>query len=324
MAFHDTATWLFQIVMFLVLGLLATPSRLLLYAGPALLVAAALMLVARPAAVALCLAPFRYAWRETLFVAWVGLRGAVGIFLASVPMLAGLHHAELYFDVAFVVVLVSLLVQGWTIVPVARRLGLALPRRSQETRRVELDLPGQLESELVGYPVGADSPVLRRAALPPWARLMMLVRDERIFAPARPDELRPGDYAYVLAPPWRAHLLDRLFATPDEEDEEERGFFGEFVFDGDMKLGRLIELYDLPVPPADRDTTLSEHFARTINEHPVVGDRLRLGPSALVVREVEGDRVARVGLQLEAAPAQLPLAGVRRWLGRLGALSHRR
>jgi hypothetical protein len=88
-----------------------------------------------------------------VFIAWTGLRGAVAIFLASIPMLVGLSKAYLYFDVAFVVVIISLLLQGWTLAPAARRLHVALPRADRGPRRVELDLPGQLEQQLVGYPV---------------------------------------------------------------------------------------------------------------------------------------------------------------------------
>ena len=111
-AFLDAATWLAQIAMFVLLGLLAWPDLLLRRALPALVIALTLILIARPAAVFLCLAPFRFSMREKLFVSWVGLRGAVGIFLASIPLMVRLPDAQVYFDVAFVVVLISLLVQG--------------------------------------------------------------------------------------------------------------------------------------------------------------------------------------------------------------------
>ena len=102
--FLDAVTWLAQIVMFVLLGLLAWPARLAYSFFGAIAVAVVLMLIARPAAVFLCLAPFKFQWREMTFISWVGLRGAVGIFLASIPMLVGLPGATLFFDVAFVVV----------------------------------------------------------------------------------------------------------------------------------------------------------------------------------------------------------------------------
>src|SRR5437763_5182020 len=107
--FLDAATWLAQIVMFVLLGLLVSPNRLLGSIVPAVIVAIALMVVARPVAVFLCLAPFRFNWREKVFIAWVGLRGAVAIFLASNPLLVGLYKVYLYFDVAFLSVIISLL-----------------------------------------------------------------------------------------------------------------------------------------------------------------------------------------------------------------------
>ncbi len=139
---HDGLAWLAQLAMFLLLGLLATPTRLLEVAVTGLVVALALMLVARPLAVLLCLAPFRLPWREQVFIAWVGLRGAVPIVLTVFPLFAGLENAYLYFNIAFFVVLVSLVVQGWTIAPLARLLGLEAPPLSEPVQRLEIDYPG--------------------------------------------------------------------------------------------------------------------------------------------------------------------------------------
>lgn len=129
----DGYAWLSQAGMFLLLGLLVTPSSLWDDAPSGLLMAAVLVFVARPLAVWLCLRPFRFTARESAFIAWVGLRGAVPIVLALFPMMAGLPQAPLLFHIAFVVVLASLVVQGSTIGWAARRLGLALPSEIDET-----------------------------------------------------------------------------------------------------------------------------------------------------------------------------------------------
>ncbi|MCB1561376.1 MAG: potassium/proton antiporter, partial [Xanthomonadales bacterium] len=238
---QDAATWLAQLVMFLVLGLLITPSSLLSLLWPALGVAAVLMFVARPIAVLLCLAPFRFRRGELGFVSWVGLRGAVGIFLASIPMLVGLPDAETYFNVAFVVVLASLLVQGWSLTAAANFFRVALERRDPPSRRIELDLPGQLEFEMVGYRVASDSAVLHGSRPPGWARPALVVRRETVLTPEQAGALEAEDYAYFLAPPDRVVRLDWLFAEPVEAREAEREVFGEFTFDGDVPLGALAE-----------------------------------------------------------------------------------
>ncbi len=295
----DAGTWLCQIVMFLVLGLLAAPHQIVKVLWPALGLAAFLMLVGRPLAVAACLAPFRYGKRETGFIAWVGLRGAVGIFLASIPMLMGLPHAALIFNVAFIVVLASLLVQGWTLGLAARLLDVALPRRDRAVRRVELDLPGSLERELVGYAVAPDASVLGGATVPGWAQLTMIVRGGVILMPEPGTLLAVGDYAYLLAPPGRVYRLDWLFAPPDEAREAEREMFGEFSFDANVSLADVAGFYALPIRAKDAPLTLAEHFARTFEHTVEVGDRVRLGPITLIARELSDDGVARVGLKLQ-------------------------
>ena len=302
---QDAATWLAQLVMFLVLGLLITPSSLLSLLWPALGVAAVLMFVARPVAVLLCLAPFRFRRGEAGFISWVGLRGAVGIFLASIPMLVGLPDAETYFNVAFVVVLASLLIQGWSLTTAANLFKVALPRRDPPSRRIELDLPGQLEYEMVGYRVATDSAVLRGSRPPGWARPALVVRRETVLTPEQAGELEAEDYAYFLAPPDRVVRLDWLFAEPTEAREAEREVFGEFTFDGDVPLGALAEFYDLVVPPRHAERSAAELFARRYDGNPQVGDRIRLGQAVLVVRDLNEEQVAKVGLKFETVGSAL-------------------
>ena len=165
LAAMDGYAWLAQAGMFLLLGLLVTPSSALPTLGAGVAVAAVLVFVARPLAVWLCLLPFRFSARETWFISWVGLRGAVPIVLAMFPLLAGIPQAMLLFNVAFVVVLVSLLVQGTTIGLVARALGVAMPDPQDERamrgvfRDFALDpaAPVGAVCEFYGLPVPADA-----------------------------------------------------------------------------------------------------------------------------------------------------------------------
>lgn len=123
----DGYAWLSQAGMFLLLGLLVTPSELLRTLWPALGVSLVLMFVARPLSVWLCLKPLHFSGREITFISWVGLRGAVPIVLAVFPVMAGVQGAHIYFNVAFIVVLTSLVLQGSTIAWSARRLNVVLP-----------------------------------------------------------------------------------------------------------------------------------------------------------------------------------------------------
>jgi cell volume regulation protein A len=307
--FLDAVTWLAQIVMFVLLGLLVWPLRLVGSIWPALAVAVTLMLVARPLTVLLCLAPFRFPWREKAFISWVGLRGAVGIFLASIPLLVGLPKAYLYFDVAFVVVLASLLVQGWTIAWAARRLHVALPRHDPLPRRVELDLPGQLTQEIVGYPVSANSPYLKRRLLPSWARPTLVVRAEKILSPAEAEPVRQGDYVYLLAPPEKAQALDRFFVDMPAPAAPDPRLLGDFFVSGDVTLGALAEIYGLTIAADAAGMTLATYVGEELKRAPKQGDVVPLGPIALVAHRVTDGRASTVGLRLaeeDAEPATIP------------------
>jgi NhaP-type Na+/H+ and K+/H+ antiporter len=122
--FIEGLAWLAQIVLFLMLGLLATPHSLTPLIVPSLAIAAVLILVARPLATFVCLTPMGFPWRESGFISWVGLRGGVPIFLTVIPMLEGVKNADVLFGAAFVLVIISLIVQGWTVGPAARLLGI--------------------------------------------------------------------------------------------------------------------------------------------------------------------------------------------------------
>jgi len=304
--FLDAATWLAQIVMFVLLGLLASPQRLVISIGPAVVIALVLMLAARPLAVFICLIPFRFNWREKIFIAWTGLRGAVAIFLASIPMLVGLTKAYLYFDVAFVIVVISLLLQGWTLAAAARRLHVALPRSERGPRRVELDLPGQLEQQLVGYPVRPKSLFFRRGLTPSWSKPTLVIRDEHILSPAEADPVRPGDYIYLLAPPEKAEALDRFFVDMPPGSAPDPHLLGDFTVSGEHTLGELAEVYGVKVNADETGLTLADYFDIHLDHAPKDGATLDLDTIVLVARSISGGRVNVIGLRLPEDPEEVP------------------
>ena len=307
--FLDAITWLAQIVMFVLLGLLAWPHRLADSLFGSVAVALVLMLVARPLAVILCLAPFNFQWREVAFISWVGLRGAVGIFLASIPLLVGVPGANLFFDVAFVVVLSSLLVQGWTVALAARKLDISFIRADPLPRRVELDLPGQLAREIVGYPVPANSPFLRRGLIPSWARPTLVIRNEEILTPAEAHPVREGDYIYLLAPPEKAQALDRFFVKMPAPTSLDPALLGDFFVPGTATLGALAEIYGLQVAADHTDVALADFFSEQLRRRVKTGDIVELGPIALLAHKVDSGRVTTVGLRLAEPESPANLSG---------------
>ncbi|WP_221930894.1 potassium/proton antiporter [Telmatospirillum sp. J64-1] len=323
--FQDGLTWLAQIAMFLTLGLLATPSSFPDVLLPAVLLALALIFLARPLAVWLCLLPFGFTRNETTFVAWVGLRGAVSILLAIVPLMAGLENAQLFFNVAFLMVLVSLLIQGWTVRPIARWLGLIVPARQGPVDRVELELPGQAKQELVAYRIAADSPVGRGERIPRWARPALIVRNGRSMNVHTAGRLQPDDYIYIFIPPEQVHLLDRLFARRAKLDPDDREFWGDFLLTPDVRLSILADSYGLPVPEGDRGLTVAEYLKRSFGGRLELGDRLRLGEVELIVRELDDeDNLAAVGLAVEPTRPSRPRLPLFQSWPELAALLKRR
>ena len=329
--FHDAVTWLCQIVMFLVLGLLVTPSTLWDYAPQGIFVALVLTFVARPIAVWLCLAPFDFARNEKLFISWIGLRGAVSIFLAAIPTLAGVPNGPAYFNIAFFVVLFSMLVQGSTLRAAARRLGVALRQTTHAVSRVELDIPGQTEQEIVGYPVTADSVILGLSRLPAWARVLMVVRKGHILDAAVAGALQPGDYCYFLVSRDRLPRLDTLFRESPDVARRLGLLFGELAIRGETRVAEVEQFYDLDFGPHPPDITVADWVAGRIEARPTLDMTLGVPGGKLVVRRLESGRIASVGLQLDELLQVEPderllarleeeaddLRGLRSWLARL-------
>ncbi|MBZ8133068.1 potassium/proton antiporter [Afifella sp. IM 167] len=324
MRFQDGMTWLAQIIMFLVLGLFATPSQFPVIFADAFLIGLFLIFIGRPLAVALCLIPFRFARNETAFVSWVGLRGAVSILLALTPLIGGLENGRAIFNIAFLIVLTSLVVQGWTVGTVARRLGLVLPPRLGPLEKMTLELPGAKNQELITYRVIEDSPVARGEHIPRWARPSLILRGGQALSFSDVGRLLPGDYVYIVVPDRYPPLLDRLFASRAKLDPADAEFFGHFALDPAGPASALAEAYGAHLDEEEKAMSLSGLVASRLVGRPEYGDRILLGPVELIVRDTDEEgRPAALGLSLdpksqhESAMTMLSAGGLRDRIARL-------
>jgi cell volume regulation protein A len=203
MRFHDGLAWLVQIGMFLTLGLLVFPSRLLPVAGVSLALSAFLIFAARPAGVFVSLLFAKRGMREKLLISWVGLRGAAPIILATFPLVAGMPKADLFFDIVFFIVITSVLLQGTLIPPVARWLRLESPEERSRPFPLEFAPTTKSLSELVEIPIAEGSPAGGRRVvdlgLPKSALIVLVGRGEDFIAPRGSTVVEGGDQLLVLA-----------------------------------------------------------------------------------------------------------------------------
>jgi cell volume regulation protein A len=304
--FQDGMTWLAQIGMFVVFGLLATPSEFPRLLVPGIAIGIFLIFVARPVAIWLCLWPFRFQREETTFIAWVGLRGAVSLLLGILPLLSQLPSGQTIFNAAFIVVLVSLILQGWTIRPMARQLGLIIPPTLGPVDKVELELPGTAHHELVVYHVVPDSPVARGERIPRWARPSLVVRRGQSMRPQYAGRIEANDRVYLFTAPRNIRLLDRLFASPAPVEEDDKDFFGAFYIDTSHTLGELSQAYGV-VPPGDPATPIGVFMLERLGGQAEVGDRVPVGYLELIVRDTdESGAITGAGLAVAPEPAPGP------------------
>ncbi len=297
--FQQGLTWLAQIAMFLALGLLATPREFGGLLGQGIVLGLILALLARPVAVYVCLAPFRLSAAELSFIALIGLRGAVSILLAILPILAGIDDARPMFNIVFLVVLVSLVLQGWGLKPLAQWLGLVVPTRHGPVDRIHLELPGDSAHELVAYRLQADSPLIAERRMPRWMRPALVVRDGRSIRTVRVDRLQAGDTIYVFVRPHRIALLDRLVGSPRVPDKNDREFFGDFSLGPETPMAELAEFYNASVKPGLMTLSVAHFLEREFGAGIEVGDRVSLGSLELIVRDLDVNRhVSEAGISL--------------------------
>lgn len=214
---HDSLAWLAQVSMFLMLGLLVFPSRLLPVAGVGLVLGLVLAFIARPVVTIACLLPFRFPIRDMMFLGWTGLRGAVPIILATFPVMAGVPGGERIFNIVFFIVVVSTLVPGATIRAAARVLKVGEPSPAAPEASIEMLSLRPLSGEVRVYPIRADVAVrdaaLRDVQLPESASVVMIVRGGEVIAARGNTVIREGDHAYVFMRPADEPHVGLLFGA---------------------------------------------------------------------------------------------------------------
>lgn len=216
MRFHDGLAWLMQIIMFLVLGLLVFPSRILPVTGIGLMFVAVLMFAARPLSVFLSLLPFKMTPNKKTMVAWVGLRGAAPIILATFPLLADISQAEAMFNIVFFVVVASVLIQGVSIPAVSRALKVNAPLAKKHRYPIEFEkregMDAELNDVIVPYESYASGKRIADLGVPEKCLIMLVSRGDKFIIPAGPTIIEGGDVLLVLANEQDLLELQRIFS----------------------------------------------------------------------------------------------------------------
>lgn len=199
----DSFAWLMQIVMFLTLGLLVFPSKVVPVIGIGIVISLFLIMFARPVGVFLSLIFFRVQNRSRWFVSWVGLRGAVPIVFATYPLLAGVEKAQMIFNIVFFISITSVLIQGTTLPLVARWLRLSLPEKLKYRTQADLELSDSIKSLLTQIVIPDGSPVIGKQIveleLPKTALISIIQRGDQFITPNGSTILAGNDKLFVLS-----------------------------------------------------------------------------------------------------------------------------
>ncbi|HFA6170917.1 TPA: potassium/proton antiporter [Neisseria gonorrhoeae] len=303
----DGLAWLAQATLFVMLGLLVSPAGVLDRAAEALAIAAFLMLVARPLAVFGGLWKFNYSLREKAYISWLGLRGAVPISLAMMPLVMGVPNSHLLFDVAFAVVVLSLLIQGTTIPVMARLLKVAMPNKPEPKDTHDIWLAEKEIVRMSAFKVVAESEA--EGHHPDTVELISDSFDARCFALIRNGSriemqsdtvLQAEDLAWYILPDGKVDKMAKYFTETGIGVRENFDFFGEFVVSPAARSGDLALAYGLKLEAGEEGLSLAELFdKRSDSQEPVEGDRIDIGGFMLTAKEVDGGgNIGSMGLKV--------------------------
>lgn len=295
--FHDGLAWLSQITMFVLLGLLISPSSLLEVWWQGLLIAVILIFVARPLAVIPILKIFGFNWRETSLVSWVGLRGSVPIILAIFPLMYGLKGAELIFNAVFFVVLISATLQGSTLAFVAKKLGLIEPATAKPAATLEITALGDVDAEIVEYTLSAQSRAVNRRlsqmALPEGVVVAMITRKEKVIPPRGSTVLQPDDHLFIVLKHDYKFMLEKAFA--------EQGYMPGTIpavlrVKGMSRIADLQWCYNLDFSQADLALTLEAFCKQHLPDNWAEKSAFKWQQYEFTVEEMVADRITTISI----------------------------
>ncbi|MDO4435978.1 MAG: potassium/proton antiporter [Cardiobacteriaceae bacterium] len=303
----DGMAWMAQVVLFVVLGLLVLPSHVLHLAPYALAIWLFMTFVARPLAVFSGLLPFGYRAKEMGFISWVGLRGAVPVTLAIMPVMAGVEYANLLFNLTFGVVILSLLIQGMTVPFMAKRFKVRVPTTYEPRDQREIWVGNRTSIHIFEYVVRKGAFVVGRhpeeiaKRVGEGVRVFAFVRDGMLHPLEKTSNLRGGDSVwYSVDDEKHTESIARAFNDTIIERREKSEFFGEWVVSPQVHLGDLALLDDGSLDALTLSMTVNEYVRASLSVEPVVGDHIKLGMHwLLVVRETDDEgNIMALGLKM--------------------------
>lgn len=300
-------TWLSQITLFLLLGLLVSPHEMINYWYQGVVIAIVITFIARPVAVFLCVKPFFRAYnnKDLMFMSLVGLRGSVPIVLAIYPVFENLDYPQLYFNVAFVVVIVSLLFQGTLIVPLAKFLKVYAPSSMAPMTKSDVGIMISNDYELFNYRVSetslCDKP-LRSISFPKGTTIAALFRDAKLVKCHGDITLKLGDILSIIGTDADEPMLNALFSHACRVKNSPQ-YNGDKIYDASSSMLSLSEQFNFELTSYEKTLTLGDFMSFHIGGYPQPGDIVNLIKVTFVVVMLEGDKISKVGMYLASERA---------------------
>lgn len=295
--FQQTITWLSQIIMFTALGLFASPERLVDLFLEAVIMSVGLMLIARPVMVFGLLYFFKtFSRLDKIFISFVGLRGATSVLLALAPIVYHMPFGHSFFNIVFIMVLLSLSIQGFLIPFVARYCQVVSVHKTMLPERTSIDLPGLIQSHLIIYELGKYSAVLSGQHWPQWAQPLLLKRNNVVYQSNNIPTLKEKDFVYVFAPnEHRITLLDRLYGNIN--DVHKPKVFGDFLINPSVTFQDLKKTYGIDINPDLNNITLADYIQSEFPQADI-GDRFTFDTVEIIIRMKKNGQIIELGIDV--------------------------